>query len=391
MSRSSRRRPRRLGLKRGPVVFLALLAGVVVFGLVELSLRSSPAPKSAEGSPAPSPALLGASLNIIFNDARGTPAWREMQLAAAEAHGVRLARSDALWAATEPVAPVSGVHSYHWEFNDRVASGLATHGMRWLAVLDFSPVWATADPRRLHAPPVTSGDYAAYAAAFARRYGRNGEFWRSHPKVPYRPVSTFEIWNEPDNPTFWDPRPDPAAYGELYLAARRAIHAVEPRAQVVVGGLVPNSGFVTEMYRAHPELRGLVDGVALHPYGADPDRVFAHVRELRATLRALDQATVPILVTEYGWQTVAVKGLQFTAPANKPSFIARTADVLARSDCGIQAVILYSWVTAERDPASADDWYGVYRPEGGDTPSSRALARVLDGSKRGSKEVRICS
>jgi len=279
VSRSSRRRRGGLGLKRGPVVFLALLACVAVFGLVELTLRSSPAPRSAQGSPAPSPALLGASLNIIFNDARGTPAWRETQLAAAEAHGVRLARSDALWAATEPVTPVSGIHSYHWEFNDRVASWLATHGMRWLAVLDFSPVWATADPRRLHAPPVTSGDYAAYAAAFARRYGRHGEFWRSHPKVPYRPVSTFEIWNEPDNPTFWDPRPDPVAYGELYLAARRAIHAVEPRAQVVVGGLVPNSGFVTEMYRAHPELRALVDGVTLHPYGADPDRVFAHVRD----------------------------------------------------------------------------------------------------------------
>jgi len=364
------------------VVFLAVLACTVLLGLAELALRSSSTPHHP---------LLGASLNIVFNDPAGTPAWREMQLTAAEAHGVRLARSDALWEATEPVPPRSGVHSYDWGFDDRVATGLASHAMQWLAILDYAPGWATADSGRLHAPPASSADYAAYAAAFARRYGRGGELWRAHPELPYRPVTTYEIWNEPDSPAFWAPGPDPVAYAELYLAARRAVHAVDPEAQVVVGGLVPDSAYVAAMYKARPELRRLVDGVALHPYGADPDRVFGHVRELRATLRGLGQGNVPILVTEYGWQSVATNDLQFSPAPDKAAFIERTADVLARSDCGIEAVVVYSWITPQRDRGSADDWYGVYRPEGGDTASSRALAGVLDGSARGSGTVRICS
>ena len=380
MSRSRRRRRAVRG--RRPAVFLVVLAGAVLLGIAVLALRSH-----SPGSRPP----LGANLNVVFNDPAITPAWREMQLTAAEAHGVRLARSDAFWEATEPVAPRSGVHSYDWSFNDRIATGLATHGMQWLPIIDYTPVWARADPKQIHGPPVLDGEYAAYAAAFARRYGRGGEFWRIHPEVPYRPVTTYEIWNEPDSAPFWTPHPDPVAYADLYLAARRAVHAVEPKAQVVVGGLVPDSSYVARMYAARPELRRLVDGIALHPYGADPDRVFGNVRELRATLRGLGQGRVPILVTEYGWQSVAAGGLQFTSETDKAAFIERTTDALARSDCGIDAVVLYSWITPERDPRSADDWYGVYRPQGGDTPSSRAFARALHGRGGGSGKARICS
>ncbi len=359
-----------------------VLAAAVLVGVAALSLRSA--------SP-PARPLLGVSVNTVFNDPAVTPAGRETQLAAAQADGVRVARTDAFWEAAEPVPPRSGVHAYDWSFADRVATGLAIHGMQWLALIDYTPTWARAGSSEPHAPPASNADYAAYAAAFARRYGRDGNFWRAHPEVPYRPVSTYEIWNEPDSAPFWRPRPDPVAYADLYLAARRALHAVDPRAEVVVGGLVPDSAYVAGMYRARPELRRLVDGVALHPYGADPGRVFGHVRELRATLRGLGQRDVPILVTEYGWQSVAANGVQFASVADKAAFIERATDVLARSDCGIAAVVLYSWITSERDRGSADDWYGVYRPQGGDTPSSRALARVLHRSAKGSEEARICS
>ena len=79
--------------------------------------------------------------------------------------------------------------------------------------------------------------------ALARRYGRGGSFWKAHPRLPYEPITDYEVWNEPNFGRLWCPKPDPGAYARLYLAARSAVQAVDPKALVLVGGL---AAFVTD-------------------------------------------------------------------------------------------------------------------------------------------------
>jgi hypothetical protein len=186
-------------------------------------------------------------------------------------------------------------------------------------------------------------------------------------------VRTVEIWNEPDQPTFWQPAPSPRAYGALYLAARSAIDAAVLGVRVIVGGLTDAPVFLPAMMAAVPGLAGHIDGVAIHPYGT-PGVLAAKVRAARATLIALGMASVPLYVTEFGWTTSPPGTLDYVAAARRPAYIESALAALGRLGCGVAASFLYTWVTPERNPADGQDWYGIATPGGGRTADTAAFA-----------------
>ncbi len=314
----------------------------------------------------------------------------DAQLRALRQTGATVARSDALWEYGERVAPVNGVHHYDWRFDDLIAGSLAAHGLQWLPILDYSPGWARSVAGQDHSPPRSAEAFAAFAAALAARYGAGGTFWRERPKLKAQPVSTYEVWNEPDNKEFWVPTPDAARYVDLYLSARDAIAAVDPGARVIVGGLTSISTFLPAMVRARPGLAGHLDGVAIHPYGPNPLVVLARVRGARSVLVSLGMSSVPLYVTEFGWTTQPA-GAQGWAPEPlRPGYISSTIDALGHVNCGLASVILYTWVTPERNPADSGDWFGIHPPDGGDTPDTSAFANALRAAGQPAKTIRLC-
>lgn len=367
---------------------VALLAALLVVVGVVVASRGGPRRPAGGRVPAPGPPAqpapstqeFGANVNRLFDNPQLLPL-AGAQLGALQATGATLARSDALWEASEPQPPVDGRHRYAWGFDDGVAAALAAHGLRWLPVLDYSVSWAQSIPGQDHSPPAHSADYAAYAGAFAARYGPGGTFWISHPGLPALPVEAIEIWNEPDNPTFWVPHPDPAGYAELYAAARGAILAVQPTIRVLIGGLWHPAAFLSAMLRAQPELVGHIDGVALHPYGANPAQVLARVRGARALLRSLGLASVPLYVTEVGWTTSPPGTLDYLPERLRPAYLAETLDELGHLDCGVAAVLVYTWVTEQSDPADGQQWYGIHPPLGGPSPDTAAFAFGLRSAR----------
>jgi hypothetical protein len=297
-------------------------------------------------------------------------------MAALARTGATLARTDALWEATEPTAPVGGIHHYDWRFDDGIAATLARHGLRWLPIIDYTAGWAQSVAGADHSPPRSTADYAAYAASFAARYGPRGGFWAAHPELPALPVDTIEIWNEPDNPQFWTPVPDAAAYTRMYLQARDAITVVRPSMRVIVGGLEHPAAFLAEMLQARPDLAGHVDGVAVHPYAHTPGQVVDRVRADRAALDRLGLGSVPLYVTEFGWTTSPRGAHDYLPAARRPAYLTFTLAELGHLACGISVVTVYTWVTAEQDPSDAQQWYGVDPPGGG---SSADVAAVRAG------------
>ena len=352
---------------------------------------SSTAPRNAPAQPPPKTELFGANVGRLFNDRTYSPAQIGAQLAALRNSGATVARSDALWEATEPIAPVQGAHRYDWTFDDAIAGQLAAHGLSWLPIIDYSAPWAQSVPGQDHSPPASIGDYADYAAALASRYGPNGSFWAAHPGLQQQPVKTYEIWNEPDNPVFWSPAPDPTAYANLYITARRAIDAVQPNATVIVGGLTHPAAFTTALLAASPQLRGHIDGVGIHPYGATPQDVLASVRSARLALDSLGLGTVPLYVTEFGWTTHPPGALDWAPPGLRPAYIARTFAALGHLDCGVSDALLYAWVTPERNPANPQDWFGISPPGGGSTPDTVAFAEGLRAASSPAATIALCS
>ena len=241
-------------------------------------------------------------------------------------------------------------------------------------------------PGQDHSPPRPAADYAAYAAAFATRYGTGGTFWRAHPQLTPRPVTTIEVWNEPDNAEFWVPAPDAASYAHLYLATRSAIDAVDPAARVIVGGLTDATAFLSAMVHAAPELVGHVDGVAIHPYGT-PSVVIAKLRGARATLAALGMESVPLYVTEFGWTTSPPGSLGYVPAARRPIWIEQTLQALGHLDCGLAASVLYTWVTPQSNAADSQDWFGIENPDATGTPASQAFVSGLRAAAAPGKRI----
>jgi hypothetical protein len=104
--------------------------------------------------------------------------------------------------------------------------------------------------------------YAAFAGAAAARYSALG-------------VHHWEIWNEPNIVQFWQPRPDPARYAALLVAASAAIRAADPAATIITGGLAPAADREDGQYvsprsflgRLYDEgARDAFDAVGMHPY-----------------------------------------------------------------------------------------------------------------------------
>jgi hypothetical protein len=324
-------------------------AGALLLAVIAIMcVRAGPALADSGSSPAIS-GMNGWSLYGL------SPAELDAQLAVMQADGVRLLRVDASWSSIEPTAPGPSGATYDFSGEDAEVAALAAHQIEWLPILDYSAPWAAGASGDWRSPPADDNQFAGFAAAVAARYGAGGTFWAQNPQLPYEPVHTFEVWNEENGNYFWDSGPDPAAYARLYLAARAAIHGVDPGSRVMIGGLTnPEQGmsaweFLVEMFQTVPSLKGHVDAVGLHPYAADAAGVVQDVIEVRALLDYFGETATPIDVTEFGWQTGDAAQEQ-----RRAMMMSAVAAELENSNCGIGLLAPYDWM----DPAyvSGGDW-----------------------------------
>ncbi|MGI9184473.1 MAG: hypothetical protein ACR2GZ_05830 [Solirubrobacteraceae bacterium] len=385
--------------RRRLIAAATLVAAAVVFLVAWLLANAGPphpggpttSPPStpARALPAPAQQEFGASVNLLFNGPRVGDGVIAAQLRALRATGATVARTDALWEATEPTAPVAGVHHYDWRFDDRIAGALSAAGLRWLPILDYSAPWAQSIAGQDHSPPRSDAEYAAYAGAFAARYGAGGEFWRAHPQLTSEPVQTIEIWNEPDNGEFWTRTPDAAAYADLYAAARRAVDAAVPAARVIVGGLTRPTEFLPAMLAARPGLAGHIDGVGVHPYGTPPV-VAAKLQADRRMLTAAGLGAVALYATEFGWTTSPPGALAYVPAAIRPGYIRQTLDELGGSRCGVATAVLYTWYSPDQNPADSQQWYGINAPTGAPTADSTAFAAGVHSAAAARPATRSC-
>ena len=264
---------------------------------------------------AASATTFGAQVGGVFiNQTRSvwSPGQVMTSLSSLYAAGGRVGRADSDWAGAEPHAPVHGHHRYQWGYDDTLVSEMAQAHLRWEPTLQFAPRWAEAHrPNVLHLktgrfvvplPPAKNANFAAYATAFMQRYGAHGSFWLAHPSLPYLPVDTVEVWNEPDNTHNWGPHINLHDYANLYEAVRAAVHRVNRGARVMTGGLAWTRSSLPRLLKA---FRGKpLDELAIHPYAATPAGTIALTRYSLAEMRRQGRGATPLVVNEFGWTSV---------------------------------------------------------------------------------------
>ena len=216
-----------------------------------------------------------------------------------------------------------------------------------------------------------SSSWNPYLSSFVgeavTRYGYGGSFWASHKDVPYRPISTWEVWNEPNlavNSPSGIVRGE--TYGKFFKATAEYIQNTQNSQEanphvtsVLIGGLYqPNknvSSFLTgsEGMTAVSGINEQYAGLGLHPYGFEGSTEAARLSSLkgnlgqgRAALNSMCGAcsAKTLWVTEFGWPT---------AGANQtPVSLPEQANLLTSS---------YKWLqgSAESYNLQAAIWYSA--------------------------------
>jgi hypothetical protein len=223
-------------------------------------------------------------------------------------------------------------------------------------------------------PQPTPAQYAAVVADLATNLkGRN---------------VAYEVWNEPDETTFWHNGPQPAEYAALLKAAYPAIKGADPSAVVLVGGLTGNNfEFVEHLYDNGAQ--GSFDGVGVHtdtaclttdpreyyrePSGRIGRYSFTGYREVRQSMLNHGDDK-PVWMTELGWATtsaVCTSGARAgtkaggVTQAEQAGFLAKAYGCLANDPWVEQAA-----------------WFNLHDLQTGSTDAALNLGLITDGFTR---------
>ena len=329
--------------------------------------------------------------------ARATRFTTAQQLELVARAGATTARLPVSWAKVESRAPVrrgnATVHTYEWARVVGVYREMLAAGIRPVVLVFGAPAWARPPGWRRPGTCQARGKPCAYLPAV-----RHLPDWRRFVEELVRRVPellALEVWNEPNLPRFFAPRPSPPLYARLLQLAHSAGQATGTHAPILAGGLAPTAGGVTD---AIPPARFLADvyrlagkasfgGIATHPYPHGPPWVASMTRNLdqlrRVRARFGDQRT-PLWITEVG--VGGKPGPRLPGSVD----LARQGPILAHMYRSIQgkdvrAFLIYSLRDIPKEGPKYEP-FGVVRANLQPKPAYCYLARELGGLSRCSGE-----
>ncbi len=234
---------------------------------------------------------------------------------------------------------------------DAVVGTAAKHGITILPTILYAPTWdSTPNPNGV-STPTDPRPYGAYAAALVERYGPHGSFWRSNPGIAKLPIRSWQIWNEPNIPYYWQQPFATQGYVSLLGAAHAAIKRADPRAQVVLGAL---TNFPWDSLGHLKGANGLYDAVSVDAFTKRPSDVLVILSLVRTAMVQLGERKKPLLATELSWPSAAGKQTSQVYPFDvnergQARNISRLLPMLGRQrkQLGLTAFYYYTWVSNE--------------------------------------------
>jgi hypothetical protein len=207
-----------------------------------------------------------------------------------------------------------------WSQVDNMIGAAAAGGGQPLPFVVGSIPSQTGD---LFKPPLaTEGQrktWKQFLTAAVGRYGPNGVYWRTlyplqFPGRPAKPIRTWQIWNEPGSPAYYQPKPAPRSYAKLLKISRQALRRADRRSKLMIAGLfastdrgairgrIPALEFMRRLYQVKG-VKKRFDIVALHPYSRTVKGVLAQARGMRKVMRNAGDARTQLSITELGWSS----------------------------------------------------------------------------------------
>lgn len=288
--------------------------------------------------------------------------------------------------------------NFDWAATDSLVETATAHHLRLLPILWSPPTFRSSRPdgeapKGMY-PPSDPAAFARFAEALVRRYGPGGSFWcTQEPTVggpgetrcrePYRPMRAWQIWNEEDYDHFWPAGPDAQAYLAMLRPVSDAIHAVDPKAEVVLGGLsiraLTRHGFLDQLYAAGG--RSAFDTLAMHPYAATVRGMLRLIHRARAIAKR-HGVQAPIRVTEYGWATGGHSKVGHIVSESCQAALVNQATrelIRQRERLGLRGIVQFMWNDRNGRSTLWPFHAGLFRTDGSGKPSAHAFAKAVKG------------
>jgi hypothetical protein len=374
---------------------LALAGTVAVVGATATGRDSAVAPRAVaaatDAAAADVPMATGAGCNSrrrggfvgIGDDSWVHFANRDCILGLQAKAGAGVVRITFNWAAIETSPGV-----YDFSRYDIWMRSAASHRMRVLPILFGTPAFHGRQSPTGSYPPSDLDAYARFAAAAVRRYGPNGSFFSENPGIPKVPIRSWQIWNEPNLPVYWQPRPNAREYVNMLRAASGAIKAVDRRAEVVTAGIPASllSGairfktFITGMYKAKGAR--YFDTLAPNAYGKTAQDVIRNMGDLRRLMNRSGDRRGKIWITEVGWGTGGPRHRFNIGERGQAAQIPKLLRGLhrVRGRLRMRGVVYFGWQDLPPYPPAFKDMWGLhtglFKLSGRAKPAYGAFKRV---------------
>ena len=291
------------------------------------------------------------------------PTYRPKAFRAQRAAGIGLIRQTMDWGLIERVPG-----RYDFTLYDGFVAATATAGLTVMPILYKAPPFLSKAPKqgapRGTYPPKRPADMAKFAAAAVRRYGTRGSFWKQYPSVPKRPIRSWQVWNEPNLPIHWRPRPSASQYVRLLVTVRGAIKKADRGAKVLTAGLPDSKNgialatFIRSMYKARA--RGRFDILAVNGFTKNAAGAVAKLRRVRTIMNRAGDRRAQMWMTEIGWADRGPRS-PYTIGARQKKEVASLLTLASRSRKALKLRGVVYWNWRDWDPyAGRSDFWGLH-------------------------------
>jgi hypothetical protein len=315
------------------------------------------------GDPA---ALVGVHTSQGFYDAP-QHATDDAALAAAKTQMIRF---QVAWSDLESTQ--GAITSWSEARNDDIVANAVAYGFGLVGIIFGAPAWSNSGGS-IVTPPSNPNDITFICEYLANRY--RGV------------VAGWEVWNEPNNPTFWV-SPNAANYTPLLQAAYPALKSGDPNC-TVIGGVTADidTPFITGMYAAGAH--GSMDAVSVHyypqtntdspllpdPSGTDITKL-PHLSVLRSLMVTNGDSALPVWMTEFGWYTTGDPPTNVTQAVQAANFLTVITQINLNYTYVTHALIYKDW---DAGGGGVDDGYSILNNDYSPKTTVSAMAGFLTG------------
>ncbi|MBU0731255.1 beta-galactosidase [Patescibacteria group bacterium] len=216
---------------------------------------------------------------------------------------IRWAREQFNWDVIEPTND-----AYSWATYDAVINKYNDKDIKVLGLITNSSSWASGNPGAVnyYSYPPNPEAWRDYCYNLALHFKGRVDYW--------------EIWNEPNLDSSWQPKADPDQYALYTKYAYDEIKRANPKAKVVIGSTSgTDDAFLSKVFAFYKKNynKEPFDIVSIHPYRVKDDNFnytpeesvpglnsfLTDMRSMRALMKGNKYGKKPIWLTEFGYTT----------------------------------------------------------------------------------------